>query len=150
MIERLGPSRVIFNILNYGFLLLFGMACIAPLWHVLMASVSNPRLLFQSTGIIWLPLGNPTLQGFALVFRNNAVINGYLNTFIYVGIHAVLGTALTTIAGFVLSRPNLKLGTPFTLMIIFTLIFNGGLIPSYMINRSLGLVNNRLGELFQV
>ena len=145
MIEKLTPSRIIFNFLNYGFLLVFCAVCIAPLWHVLMASISNPRLLFQSSGIIWLPLGNPTLQGYGLVFRNNAVIRGYINTFIYVGINTFMGAVLTTMAGFVLSRPYLKLRTPFTLMVIFTLIFNGGLIPSYMINRALGLVNSRLG-----
>jgi putative aldouronate transport system permease protein len=145
MIEKVTVSRIIFNILNYGFMVLLCVVCIAPLWHVLMASISNPRLLFASSGIIVLPLGNPTLQGYELVFKNGFVAGGYLNTFIYVGINTVLGTALITIAGFVLSRPTLKLRTPFSLLILFTLIFNGGLIPSYMINRALGLVNNRLG-----
>jgi putative aldouronate transport system permease protein len=145
MIEKIGPSRVVFNICNYGFLTFFCVICIAPLWHVVMASISNPRMLFQSSGLIVLPLGNPTVQGYGLVFRNNSIITGYANTFFYVGINTVLGAVLTTIAGFVLSRPTLKLRAPFTLLILFTLIFNGGLIPSYMINRALGLVNNRLG-----
>jgi putative aldouronate transport system permease protein len=120
-------------------------ACVAPLWHVLMASISNPRMLFASSGILWLPTGSPTLQGYGLVFRNDNIIRGYLNTFFYVGACTVLGTALTLIAGFVLSRPRLKLGVPFTLMILFTMMFSGGLIPSYMVNRALGLVNNPLG-----
>jgi putative aldouronate transport system permease protein len=121
------------------------VVCIAPLWHVLMASVSNPRLLFASSGIIWRPLGTPTLQGYGLVFKNGFIVGGYLNTLLYVGVNTVLGTVLTVIAGFVLSRPNLKLRVFFSMMILLTLMFNGGLIPSYMINRSLGLVNNRLG-----
>jgi putative aldouronate transport system permease protein len=145
MIEKMTPSRVIFNIFNYGFMILLCVICIAPLWHVLMASVSNPRLLFGSSGIIVLPLGEPTLQGYGLVLKNGFIGRGYLNTFIYVGINTVLGAGLTTIAGFVLSRPVLKLRNSFSLFILFTLIFNGGLIPSYMINRALGLVNNRLG-----
>jgi putative aldouronate transport system permease protein len=134
-----------YNIFNYGILVLFCVACVAPLWHVLMASISNPRLLFASSGIIWKPLGDPTLKGYELVFQNKSIVTGYGNTLFYVGVNTILGTLLTTIAGFVLSRPNLKLRKPFTLLVIFTLIFSGGLIPSYMINRSLGLVGNRLG-----
>jgi putative aldouronate transport system permease protein len=145
MIERLTPSRIVFNIFNYAFMVLLSVVCIAPLWHVLMASLSNPRMLFASSGIIWLPLGIPTLQGYDLVFKNGFIAGGYLNTLIYVGVNTVLGTSLTAIAGFVLSRSNLKLRMPFAMMILLTLMFSGGLIPSYMINRSLGLVNNRLG-----
>jgi putative aldouronate transport system permease protein len=145
MIEKITPSRIIFNIFNYAFMVLLCVICVAPLWHVLMASVSNPRLLFASSGIVALPLGEPTLQGYGLILKNGSIGRGYLNTLIYVGINTVLGAGLTTVAGFVLSRPALKLRNCFSLLILFTLIFNGGLIPSYMINRALGLVNNRLG-----
>jgi putative aldouronate transport system permease protein len=145
MVEKISPSRITFNFLNYGFLILLIVICIAPMWHVLMASLSSPRLLFASSGIVWRPLGVPTFQGYALVFRNNSIITGYINTFIYVGLTTVLGTVLTVMAGFVLSRPTLKLRGPLTLFVILTMIFSGGLIPSYMINRALGLVNNRLG-----
>jgi putative aldouronate transport system permease protein len=104
-------------------------------------------MLFAASGIIWWPKGKPTLQGYVLVFRNNSIVSGYINTFIYVGINTLLGTALTTVAGFVLSRPTLKLKTPFMMFVIFTMMFSGGLIPSYMINRALGLVNNMLGNI---
>jgi putative aldouronate transport system permease protein len=145
MIEKITPSRIIFNILNYGFMILLCIICVAPLWHVLMASLSNPRMLFSSSGIIWLPLGKSTLQGYGLVFKNGFIVGGYLNTLLYVGVTTILGIALTAIAGFVLSRPNLKLRMFFSMLVLLTLMFSGGLIPSYMINRSLGLVNNRLG-----
>jgi putative aldouronate transport system permease protein len=110
-----------------------------------MASISNPRMLFASSGILWLPKGNPTFQGYSLVFRNGFLSIGYFNTIIYVATCTVVGTALTIMGGFVLSRPNLKLGGPLALLVLFTMMFSGGLIPSYMINRALGLVNNRLG-----
>jgi putative aldouronate transport system permease protein len=145
MIERLTVPRMIFNIINYAFMVLLCMICLAPLWHVLMASISNPRLLFASSGLIWRPLGTPTLRGYLLVFRNGFINTGYFNTLIYVISTTLLGTAMTAIAGFVLSRPNLKLRVFFSMMILLTMMFSGGLIPSYMINRSLGLVNNRLG-----
>lgn len=145
MIEKITPSRVIFNIFNYGVMLLFAVICLAPIWHVLMASISNPRMLMQNSGLMLLPSGEPTLQGYALVFKNSSIMRGYANTLIYVLATTVLGTAMTAIAGFVLSRPNMKLKKPFTIYVIFTMMFSGGLIPSYMINRELGLVNNPLG-----
>jgi putative aldouronate transport system permease protein len=145
MIEKIGSSRITFNILNYGFMVLLCVVCLVPLWHVLMASLSNPRLLFASRGIIWWPLGDANLQGYGLVFKNDFLATGYRNTLIYVGATTVLGTFLTLIAGFVLSRPNLKLAGPLSLFVLLTMMFSGGLIPSYMINRALGLVNNPLG-----
>jgi putative aldouronate transport system permease protein len=145
MIEETGPSRIIFTYLNYTFMILLCVVCLAPFWHVLMASVSNPRMLFSSSGVLWAPAGGPTFQGYGLVFRNGFLSAGYFNTIIYVGTCAVIGTTLTVMGGFVLSRPNLKLSGPLTLFVIFTLMFSGGLIPSYMINRALGLVNNRFG-----
>jgi putative aldouronate transport system permease protein len=145
MIEKQTPSRIAFNIFNYAFMILLCIICVAPIWHVLMASISNPRMLMQSTGILWLPTGDATFQGYQLVFKNSAILRGYGNTLIYVAATTVIGTALTALAGFVLSRQNMKLKTPFTLIIIFTMMFGGGLIPSYMVNRALGLVNNPMG-----
>jgi putative aldouronate transport system permease protein len=145
MIEKLTVSRVIFNICNYTFMALICIICVAPIWHVFMASISDPRALMGSSGILWKPVGNITFTGYGLVFRNNSIISGYLNTVLYVSSTTVIGTVLTLISGFVLSRQNMKLKGPFTLMIIFTMMFSGGLIPSYMINRSLGIVNTRLG-----
>lgn len=143
MIEKLTPSRVIFNILNYGFMLLLCFICVAPIWHVLMASFSDPKALMASSGVLFWPAGEATFGGYKLVLRNHNVFLGYRNTLMYVVSTALLGTGLTTIAGFVLSR-NTKLKKPFTILVLFTLLFNGGLIPSFIVNLKLGLVNTPL------
>lgn len=143
MIEKNTPSRVLFNIFNYGFMALFAVICIAPLWHVAMASLSNPRLLVASTGILWKPLGEITFKGYELVFRNSNIMTGYVNTLIYVGWHAVVGTFMTLIAGFLVSRQNFKLQIPLLLFIMFTMMFSGGLIPTFQVQRMLGLINNK-------
>lgn len=144
MIERLTFSRVVFNILNYGFMILLCIVCIAPLWHVTMASISDPRALMASSGLLFKPLGKMTLKGYQLVFENKDIITGYINTIFYVVTTTLIGTVLTTIAGYVTSRENLKLKVPITLFILFTMMFSGGLIPGYMINRELGLINTRI------
>ena len=143
MIERTTRSRIAFCVLNYGFLTVFGFLCLIPLWHVLMASVSDPRLLMASSGIIFFPLGKATLDGYGIVLSNSAVLEGYGNTLIYVAVNAAAGTFLTAIAGFLVSRKNFKLAKPLTAFIMFTMIFNGGLIPTYMVIRGLGFINTR-------
>jgi ABC-type sugar transport system, permease component len=97
-------------------------------------------------GLAWLPVGTPTLNGYQLVFKNPSIFTGYANTLLYVTLTTLLGTTLTTVAGFVLSRAT-KLRKPLTIFVLFTMMFSGGLIPSFMINLKLGLVNTRLAIL---
>jgi putative aldouronate transport system permease protein len=56
MIEKNTPSRIIFNILNYAFMILFSIVCIAPIWHVIMCSISDPAELVKNTGLLLKPL----------------------------------------------------------------------------------------------
>lgn len=143
MIERMSKSRVVFNIFNYGFFILFSVICIIPIWHVVMASVSNPRELMSASGLIMKPVGNMTLEGYRLVLENAAVLRGYLNTIIYVLWTAIVGTLFTALAGFIVSRKDFILVKPLTLFILFTMMFSGGLIPTYMVIRQLGMINTR-------
>ena len=144
MVEKTGPSRIIFDILNYGFMILFAVACIAPIWHVAMASVSDPRMLMSNSGILWKPLGKITMKGYKMVLHNKSILMGYGNTLLYVVWNVVVGTISTMVAGFLCSRKDFKLATPLTLFIMFTMMFGGGLIPTYMVYRQTGLINNRL------
>lgn len=147
MIEKLSFSRVVFNIINYTFMILLCIACIAPIWHVIMASISDPTELMRSTGILFKPVGKASLKGYELVLNNKSVITGYINTLIYVSITTLLGVSLTVTAGFVISRENMKLKKPLLIFILFTMMFNGGLIPTYMVIRQLGWINTRLALL---
>lgn len=143
MIEKNSLGRIIFNGFNYLFMALFAVACLAPIWHVLMASISDPRTLMGASGILWKPLGEATMKGYQLVMSNNNIMTGYGNTIIYVAWHAVAGTLMTVLAGFLVSRQNFKLQKLLLLFILFTMMFNGGLIPTYMIIRELGIINTR-------
>ena len=143
MVEKLTVSRVIFNILNYGLIALFCIVCLAPLWHIAMSSISDPRQLMMSSDINWRPLGNVQWRAYEMVLANRGILTGYFNTVIYVTAFTILGLALTAIAGYVLSYKT-KLRVPLMIMIVFTMMFSGGLIPSYIINMSLGLIDNRL------
>lgn len=144
MVEKTGVSRILFNILNYGFMALFAVICIAPLWHVAMASISNPRLLLSNSGLLWRPLGDITFKGYSIVLQNKNILTGYANTLFYVAWSTIVGTLCMMVAGFLCSRKDFRLARPLTVFILFTMMFGGGLIPTYMVYRGLGLVNSRL------
>lgn len=143
MIEKTTPSRVIFNILNYAFMAAFAIVCIIPVWHVVMASISDPRLLMGSSGILLKPLGKVTLEGYGMVLQNAQIFTGYANTIFYVVFTAVLGTILTAIAGYLVSRKDFKPAKALTIYIMITMIFSAGTIPTYMVIRNLGMLNTR-------
>jgi putative aldouronate transport system permease protein len=143
MIEKLTPSRVVFNILNYGFMIMLCIVCLAPVWHVIMASLSDPRTLLSTRGLLRLPVGKATLEGYSIVLNNPSILTGYRNTIIYVICTVFVGISLLSIGGYVLSRKS-GLQMPFTLLVVFTMLFSGGLIPSVVINMQLGLMNNPL------
>lgn len=143
MIEKNGPSRVIFSICNYGFMALFAVLCILPVWHVVMASVSDPRLLMAASGLILKPMGKVTFEGYGMVLKNSEILMGYANTILYVVFTTVAGTALTAIAGYLVSRKDFKPAKILTLYIMFTMIFSAGTIPTYMVIRNMGMLNTR-------
>lgn len=147
MVEKLTPGRVIFNILNYGFMILFGIACVLPLWHVLMASVSDPRMLMSASGILFRPLGDITMDGYRMVLANPSIITGYINTILYVLITTVIMIAGSVIGGFLLSRRELKLKGLLAIFLLITMMFGGGMIPSYMVIKGLGILNTRWAEI---
>jgi len=143
MIEKTTPSRILFNILNYSFMIFFSFVCIIPLWHVLMASISDPRGLMAASGVLWKPIGEATLRGYGMVLKNKSIIIGYGNTIFYVVFAAVAGTILTTVSGYLISRKNFRPAKFLILFIMFTMMFSGGLIPTYMVIKGLGMINTR-------
>lgn len=143
MVEKRTISRVIFNIFNYGFMAIFALVCLLPVWHVVMASISNPRLLMSSAGLLLKPLGEPTLEGYKMVLANKQIWTGYANTLIYVAFTTIVGTMMTALAGYLVSRKNFKPAKGLTMFIMFTMIFNAGTIPTYMLVRSLRMLNTR-------
>lgn len=136
-------SGHIFSILNAIILLSVAAICLIPIIHVFCSSISQPDLLSAQKGLLLWPLGAPTLEGYRLVFQNAALIKGYANTIVYVVSATCLGMLLNILAAYVLSRKNVW-GTGFlTFMISFTMLFNGGLIPTYMVVSKLGMLNTR-------
>ncbi len=142
------PSRIVFRIVNVIIMVVLAFVCLAPLLHVFFASISDPILLTQYKGgiILW-PLYDAThhltSKGYSFVLGNASLIRGYANTFYYVAAGAILSVLLCSIGGYCVSRRNTLWMRYLTLMMTFTMFFGGGMIPTYMVNKTLGIVNTR-------
>ena len=144
---RKTPSRIVFEIINTIILLIIAAVCLAPILHVIFASISDPTLLTQSTGIVLWPLYDEThsitFQGYQIVFANNSLIKGYANTIFYVGVGTTISVLLTCLGAYCVSRKKTMWLKYLMIMITATMFFRGGLIPTYLVVRKCGMINTR-------
>lgn len=143
MIEERTIGGTIADVLIVLVLIGVMIICFVPLWYVVVASVSDGKALFATEGLILKPVGELTLDGYKLIFADNSILLGYRNTLIYVVGGTALGLLINVMTGYALSRNTRYRGLMF-LFIIITMMFSGGLIPTYMIIRKLGLLNTPL------
>jgi len=143
MVEARTISCTIADILIVLVLIGVMIVCFVPLWYVLVASISDGKAMFATEGLILKPVGEWTLDGYKLILQDNSILLGYRNTLLYVVTTTLLGLLLNVMTGYALSRDT-RYGGLMTLFIIITMMFSGGLIPSYMIIRELGILNTPL------
>lgn len=144
MKQKLGSLiSKIFDGFNHLLMAVLCLLCLLPVIHVISASFSDPRQLLNSSEMLLRPRGFTTV-GYSLIFSNSAIVTGYLNTLLYVVSGTLLSTVLTIMGGFALSRKNVYWSGVIMFLITFTMFFNGGLIPYYILVSKLGLINSRL------
>ena len=131
----------IFTGVVYVLIFLLLLMFIYPLWFVLMASFSDPQYVNAGALLIY-PRGFTTM-GYQMVFSDNRIWTGYLNTIFYAGAGTILATMVQVMAGYALSRKDLPGRNIFMLLFVFTMYFSGGLIPFYLVVKQLNLVNTR-------
>ena len=144
---RESMSRKVFLVVNTIMLALIGFACCAPMWHVLCGSISDPTVLAREGGFHLWPVAPFSLAGYQAVLSYRNIVVGYMNTILYVVGGTALNLALTIVAAYVLSRKRFLPGRVIMLLLTFTMLFNGGLIPTYLVYVRLGLINTRLAVL---
>lgn len=133
----------VFDVFNYALLILVAFVTLYPFLYVIFASLSDPIRLMGNSAPLWKPLGF-SLAAYKKVFSNSSIYIGYANTIFYVVVGTAVNIIMTCIAAYVLSRKQFMLRRFFTLMFIFTMYFNGGLIPNYLLIKGLHLIDNRL------
>lgn len=137
--RKLTKGDRIFDAINITIILLFTIVILYPLIFVLNASFSDPREVFNSPLLLW-PRGF-TLAGYQRVFENKDIWIGFKNAIIYTVLGTFINVAMTTLAAYPLSRRSFSGKKVITFLFTFTMFFSGGLIPTYLVNQSLGIVN---------
>lgn len=141
MIQRTRGEKI-FNVFNYIILTLFAFTTLYPFLYTLSISLST-KAEAESIGLHILPnFQKITIDPYKMVFKNAEIWNAYKYTLFRTIVGTVLSLLVTCFYGYALSRPRLPMKRFFVIFIMFTMLFSGGQIPTYLNIKSLGLINN--------
>ena len=140
MIQSIKSSQdLTFRIVNTTLLAIILLVTLYPLYFIIIASFSDPLQVNAGKILFW-PSGFHT-NAYRMVFRDQDILTGYRNTLFYTVAGTLINLILTVMAAYPLSRRDLVGRTFLTWILIFTMFFSGGLIPTYLLVSSLGLRN---------
>jgi len=131
----------IFNVVNFLFASIILVAVLYPIIYVVSSSLSSPQAVIAGQVRLW-PVGF-SLEGYRSVFRHSQVVTGYLNSFWYMGVGTSINIFLTVLAAYPLSRKDFHDRNKFMLVFAFTMLFSGGMIPTFLLVRDLGMLDTR-------
>jgi len=136
---RKSKADLAFDTINIIIMLLSALIFIYPIYFILIASFSDPNLV--NTGkVLFVPKGI-TFIGYKKILANDSIWLGYRNTIIYTTLGTFINVFLTITSGYVLSRKDLIGRNVILFFFTFTMFFSGGMIPTYMLVKSLGITN---------
>ncbi|MEW4369950.1 carbohydrate ABC transporter permease [Paenibacillus sp. WLX1005] len=133
------PSDRVFLIFNYIYLAIALTCVLYPLVYIVSASISSPT--YVNSGEMWLFPKGITFEGYQRVFENQSIWQGYGNTILYTVVGTLVNLIVTIPAAYALSRSDFVGRGFFMGMFLVTMFFSGGLIPTYLLVKNLGMVN---------
>lgn len=131
----------VFDVFNVLLMCTLILITFYPMYHVAVASFSDPVLLKSHTGPLLKILGNPTLEGYRKTLSNRSLLIGFKNTMFYVIVGTTLQVSMTSLGAYVLTRKNFMPRKIVMKMIVITMFFSGGLIPLFFVIRDTHIYN---------
>ncbi|MDF2962625.1 MAG: sugar transporter permease, partial [Paenibacillus sp.] len=128
----------VFDSVNTLLLVLISIIVLYPLVFVLSASISDPSIVVR--GGLWLWPKGINFTAYERVFANEEILSGYGNTILYTLVGTAINLVMTICAAYPLSRKDFRGRHVITALIVFTLFFSGGLIPTYLLVKNLGML----------
>jgi len=137
------PSRgeLAFNVVNVLVLGVLAFSTLYPFVYVLSMSLSTQAEALRA-GFHLVP-HEVTLTAYRMVFSNPDILTGYLNTLFRTIVGTVLTVTLSCMCAYPLARKDMPHRSMFTFLVVFTMLFHGGLVPTYLLIKNVGLLNNR-------
>ncbi|BFT70288.1 MULTISPECIES: carbohydrate ABC transporter permease [Paenibacillus] len=139
-IQETADDRL-FTILNYIILFIFTITILYPLVYIVSASFSSSTAVIS--GRVWLYPVEPTLAGYEAVFKHRLIMSSFLNSVFYTVVGTTINVLFTLIAAYPLSRKDFMPRNAIMALFVFTMMFSGGLIPSYLVVKELGMIDTR-------
>jgi putative aldouronate transport system permease protein len=132
----------VFMIAVYVLLTTFLLVVLLPLVYIVASSFSDPLAVSSGRVTLW-PV-DFTLEGYQRVLSDDQIVTGFTNSLFYTGVGTLLSVTLTVAIAYPLSRKDLWGRGVITMAVVFTMLFAGGLIPTYLVVQNLGLLDTRL------
>ncbi|WP_106766428.1 carbohydrate ABC transporter permease [Paenibacillus faecalis] len=129
----------IFNVLNYTVLIMITLIVLYPLLFVLSASFSDPQTVLRGEMLLW-PKG-VNLNSYEKIFQNKDIMSGFTNTLIYTTVGTAINLTMTILAAYPLSRKDFVGRNAIMALLVFTMFFSGGMIPTYLLIKNLDMLN---------
>ncbi|EKN65265.1 binding-protein-dependent transport systems inner membrane component [Neobacillus bataviensis LMG 21833] len=123
----------------YVFLTLVLLAVLYPLIYIVSASFSSASAV--TSGSVWLLPVEPTLLGYTTVFKNPQILQGFSNSLFYTVVGTFISVSVTIMLAYPLSRKTFYGRKLIMILLVFTMIFDGGLIPLYLVVKNLNLID---------
>jgi putative aldouronate transport system permease protein len=139
-----GNKRIsvrIFSIFNIMIISALCFVCLLPMIHVLMGSFSSPLEAALERGFILFPKGEINIEAYRIILDYTGVWSGYRNTIIYVVVQCAITGFFSILGGYILSRKEFRYKGIFMVFLIVPMLFNGGLIPTFMVIQRIGLID---------
>ena len=131
----------VFAAIIYTLLGLFVIVELYPMLYTVSASFSDPSAVGSGEMILW-PI-RPSLDGYEYIFAYSEIWLGYANTLFYTVVGTLINLVVTIPAAYALSRRDFKDKGLFMTIFMFTMYFGGGMIPTFLLIKNLGLYNTR-------
>ena len=124
----------------YSVLALLGIVSMLPIWHTINASLSSPEKVAQAVLLVWPQ--DFTIDSYIFIFKGEALIRSFGVTVFITVVGTALNLLVTAAAAYPLSRPELPGRRTIMLFIMVTFVFHAGIVPGFILVRSLGLINS--------
>lgn len=140
-------DRIFYIVVNIIMAIVF-VIVLWPLVFIVSSSFSSKEAVMA--GRVFLLPVDSSLEGYKTVFKTNEVLIGYRNTIFYTFAGTLINISLTMMAAYPLSRRDLPHRKALMFLFTFTMIFSGGMIPTYIIVSELGILNTPLAMILPV
>ena len=137
-IREARPDQI-FNTVIFVIMILIVIAIAYPLYFVIIASISSPNAVNSGQVLLW--PADLTVNGYKKILEYEPLWTGYANSLFYTVVGTIINLVFTIPAGYALSRPKLRGRRPIILLFAITMFFGGGMIPTYLVIKKLGMIN---------